>query len=212
MSDAVNSLRRCSSMRALLLVCPLSLFLAGGAALAQSVQRTELSTQKSEEEIKAIRERAIEWYNTCMEDWDQGTHMTKKEWKTTCERVQESVENGSWKIQLWTPSSIVERRADGPNFSLPPIKDGSLGISFDEGSRPDRLSCIVRWVAASRSRYVGGCIRVLDSDGALSFCGPPRRGILRASLRWRAFSRAGSSAGLGRATSPSCKDPLIRKP
>ena len=122
MSDAVNSLRRCSSMRALLLVCPLSLFLAGGAALAQSVQRTELSTQKSEEEIKAIRERAIEWYNTCMEDWDQGTHMTKKEWKTTCERVAR--ERGKWLLetQLWTPSSIVGRRADGPNFSLPLIR------------------------------------------------------------------------------------------
>jgi hypothetical protein len=94
-------------MRALLLACPLSLFLAGGAALAQSVQRTELSTQKSEEEIKSIRERAIEWYDTCMEDWDQGTHMTKKEWKTTCERVAR--ERGKWLLENPTMDALVNR-------------------------------------------------------------------------------------------------------
>jgi hypothetical protein len=70
----------------------LALPLATGAALAQSS-----STQKSEEEIKSAKERAVEWFRTCMADWDRATHMTKADWRITCERVAR--ERGKWLLE-----------------------------------------------------------------------------------------------------------------
>ena len=31
--------------------------------------------------------RVAEWLKTCLSDWDQAAHMTKSEWRTTCNRV-----------------------------------------------------------------------------------------------------------------------------
>ena len=31
--------------------------------------------------------RVAEWLATCLKDWDRATHMSKTEWRTTCERV-----------------------------------------------------------------------------------------------------------------------------
>jgi hypothetical protein len=42
---------------------------------------------KSAAAIKAIDERVAYWRTTCLQDWDAATHMTRKEWRTTCERV-----------------------------------------------------------------------------------------------------------------------------
>jgi hypothetical protein len=42
---------------------------------------------KSAEDIKAIDDRVDYWRKTCLQDWDAATHMTRKEWRTTCERV-----------------------------------------------------------------------------------------------------------------------------
>ena len=27
------------------------------------------------------------WLKTCLQDWDTATHMSKEQWRTTCERV-----------------------------------------------------------------------------------------------------------------------------
>jgi hypothetical protein len=82
-----------------------------GAAHAQSGQRPKPSTQKSEEEVRAAKERAVEWYKTCMGDWDQETHMSKKEWQITCERVAR--ERGKWLLENPTMDSLAKGGAKG---------------------------------------------------------------------------------------------------
>jgi hypothetical protein len=71
-------------MRAL--VCLLALSLASSMAIAQPVER-QLPAKKSVEDIKAIDERVDYWRSTCLQDWDAATHMSKSEWRATCERV-----------------------------------------------------------------------------------------------------------------------------
>jgi hypothetical protein len=63
--------------------CLLFSCLASTTVFAQSV----VEPPKSAEEIKAIEERVAYWRTTCLQDWDAATHMTRKEWRTTCERV-----------------------------------------------------------------------------------------------------------------------------
>jgi len=60
-------------------VCFLVLCLASATAVAQ--------LPKTAEEIKAIDERVTSWRTTCLGDWDAATHMTRAQWRTTCERV-----------------------------------------------------------------------------------------------------------------------------
>jgi hypothetical protein len=73
-------------MRALRVVClfVLSLFVEG-LPLAQSTEPGP--AVKSAEDIQSIKRRAAEWLTTCMGDWDAQTHMSKSQWRTTCERV-----------------------------------------------------------------------------------------------------------------------------
>jgi hypothetical protein len=52
---------------------------------------------KSAPEIKELKERVAFWLKTCLEDWDAATHMTQKEWRTTCNRV--AVERGNFLLQ-----------------------------------------------------------------------------------------------------------------
>jgi len=83
----------------LLRVCSLSLFVATVGAFAQSgadpasavLPKVQLpnatagfSGATSEEEI---RTKSAEWRAECLRDWDAQTHMTKKEWADTCQRV-----------------------------------------------------------------------------------------------------------------------------
>jgi hypothetical protein len=70
-------------------------------AFAQSDQQLESSTSpelapkgKSADSIPSNKERIADWLKTCVRDWDAATHMTRKEWRTTCERV--SVERGQY--------------------------------------------------------------------------------------------------------------------
>jgi hypothetical protein len=56
-------------------------------AFAQSVERPSSAAGKSADEVKAIDERVAYWRKTCLQDWDAATHMTRTEWRTTCERV-----------------------------------------------------------------------------------------------------------------------------
>jgi hypothetical protein len=95
-------------MRTLLFACALSLFLGGGAAFAQSVQRSEPATQKSDEDIKAIKERVAWWLKTCLGDWDRATHMTKREWRITCERV--ATERGKFLVENSAMDAFVKGR------------------------------------------------------------------------------------------------------
>ena len=60
----------------------LILCLANATAFAQA-----LDPPKSAEQIKDIETRVSYWRTTCLDDWDAATHMSKKEWRTTCERV-----------------------------------------------------------------------------------------------------------------------------
>ena len=60
------------------------------------------------EEVQPIKQRAPEdWLATCLADWDAQTHMTKIEWRTSCERV--SRERGYF--QLSTASVTASRLA-----------------------------------------------------------------------------------------------------
>ena len=85
-------------MRSLLHLSPLWLFLASVGALAQPpadppsavIPRALLpntapeGVPTSEEEI---RTKSAYWHDECIHDWDRQTHMTKKEWADTCQRV-----------------------------------------------------------------------------------------------------------------------------
>ena len=88
-------------MRALHVLCllVLSLFVEG-SAFAQSAEPGP--AVKSVEDIQSIKRRAAEWLTTCLGDWDAQTHMSKSEWRTTCERVSREREQ----FLLNTPGAI----------------------------------------------------------------------------------------------------------
>jgi hypothetical protein len=85
--------------------CFLALSLVGGMAFAEAEEQLEntpplpsASAQepgaeadkkpaKKSNRNQEIRARVAEWLKTCLADWDRATHMTKVEWRTTCERV-----------------------------------------------------------------------------------------------------------------------------
>ena len=37
--------------------------------------------------LEESKKRSAEWLKTCLGDWDAQTHMSKAEWRTTCQRV-----------------------------------------------------------------------------------------------------------------------------
>ena len=49
-----------------------------------------------------IDERVAMWLKTCLQDWDTATHMSKEQWRTTCERV--SKDRGKFLSE--TPASL----------------------------------------------------------------------------------------------------------
>jgi hypothetical protein len=61
------------------------------------------STEKSAKDVQEIKERVAFWLRTCLTDWDSATHMTRKEWRTTCDRVAAERE----KFLLQGPGSFV---------------------------------------------------------------------------------------------------------
>jgi hypothetical protein len=61
---------------------PPSLTQRPGSDTAKQAPSNQAETRKRE-----IKVRVAEWLRTCLADWDQSTHMTKKEWRNTCERV-----------------------------------------------------------------------------------------------------------------------------
>jgi len=73
-------------MGALHVVCWFVLsLLVEGTAFAQSAE--PVPAGRSAEDVQSIKQRAAEWLTTCLGDWDAQTHMTKTEWRTTCQRV-----------------------------------------------------------------------------------------------------------------------------
>jgi hypothetical protein len=85
-------------MWSLLRVCPFSLFLASVGALAQPAadpsntilpyaQLPNTAPQLGTASEEEIRTKSAQWHTECIGDWDRQTHMTKKEWANTCQRV-----------------------------------------------------------------------------------------------------------------------------
>jgi len=80
-------------------MCLLAVLHAGGMAMAQSGQQLESTVSsdggkqapvpavQSETRRQEIKTRVAEWLATCLKDWDQATHMTRREWQATCKRV-----------------------------------------------------------------------------------------------------------------------------
>ena len=104
-------------------VCFLVLCLAAESALAQSAappntitlplssplaQSPLSSGAKSADDIKQIKETVAAWLKTCLTDWDAETHMTRKEWRTTCERV--ASERGKFLLETPLDSLSMFRR------------------------------------------------------------------------------------------------------
>ena len=52
-----------------------------------SVAATRATLPNSSEKSDQSRQRGRTWFARCMQDWDTGTHMTKKDWERTCSRL-----------------------------------------------------------------------------------------------------------------------------
>jgi hypothetical protein len=82
-------------MRTLLCICGFSAAIAQGAAYAQfdglssaaSVAAARAALPNSGEKPEQSQARGRAWFVRCMQDWDLGTHMTKKDWERTCRRL-----------------------------------------------------------------------------------------------------------------------------
>src|SRR5262245_48402128 len=79
----------------------LALSLIPSIIFAQSMQSatpaSPARTVASPEELAAMKERVSFWLKTCLEDWDTATHMSRKEWEVTCQRV--ASERGRFLLQ-----------------------------------------------------------------------------------------------------------------
>jgi len=90
----------------LLRVCSLALFLASVGAFAEPAadppttvlpyapntvlpyaQPPNTAPQVGPPSEEEIREKTAYWHDECIRDWDRQTHMTKKEWSDTCQRI-----------------------------------------------------------------------------------------------------------------------------
>jgi hypothetical protein len=79
-------------MRTLLFVGTVFLLCAGAAAFAQSSKRegaaaTPTAVPNAQLSPAEIKERGAQYLTDCVNDWDKGTHMSKKDWTRTCRRV-----------------------------------------------------------------------------------------------------------------------------
>jgi hypothetical protein len=44
-------------------------------------------TTVTRERSATVKEHVSNWLETCLQDWDAETHMTRGEWRTTCQRL-----------------------------------------------------------------------------------------------------------------------------
>jgi hypothetical protein len=77
-------------------VCLLAVGLSGGIALAEPDHRSEAplplliaAEGTPQEGGQSVGDRIAQWLKSCVDDWDAATHMTRNEWRTTCERVSQ---------------------------------------------------------------------------------------------------------------------------
>jgi hypothetical protein len=60
------------------------------------------------EEVRAVKEQASEdWLAACLIDWDAQTHMTRIEWRASCERV--AAERGYFQLSTASVTSISDK-------------------------------------------------------------------------------------------------------
>jgi hypothetical protein len=71
-------------------------------ALAPGAEQDKKPAGNSPEQVQEIKKRSAEWLKTCLGDWDAQTHMSKAEWRTTCQRVSKEREQ----FLLSTPGAI----------------------------------------------------------------------------------------------------------
>ena len=77
------------------IVCLLAVGLSGGIALAEPGQRSKnpsplpIAAEGESQDSQSVSERIAQWLKSCLDDWDAATHMTRNEWRTTCERVSQ---------------------------------------------------------------------------------------------------------------------------
>jgi hypothetical protein len=86
----------------------------------------ETLVSRSNASTKDIDDRVAEWLKTCLADWDSETHMSKAEWRSTCQRVS------------------AERR----KFL---IEEAEKGVSFDPIDRTLRKGGPAPWLLKSHS-------------------------------------------------------------
>jgi hypothetical protein len=73
----------------------LMLSLGAGAALSQTAPRVPGTTATPAEDAKDKAYAAA--IANCERLWDRDTHMTKKEWSSTCRRVQARLKQMEWR-------------------------------------------------------------------------------------------------------------------
>ena len=76
-------------MRRFFLVGVAIVIAACGVASAQSNKREAAAPAVPEAQLSPaeIRERGAQYLADCVNDWDKGTHMSKRDWTRTCRRV-----------------------------------------------------------------------------------------------------------------------------
>ena len=114
-------------------VTTLALVLSAGAALAQtgsvtpgpsapaagSAAPAKSAADASGKAPRTGKSAVEEAKADCMRLWDKGTHMSKREWSSTCDRIQTRLDN--LKIESLDLTGIGIRKKAGPG------KQGSVG-------------------------------------------------------------------------------------
>jgi len=143
--------------------CFLVLYLAAEQAFAQSTAPPNTITlpsssplalsppssgEKSPKRIAEIKARVAFWLKTCLEDWDAQTHMTRNEWRTTCNRVAiergqflltnpDSFSNGEPSAFTSLTESHIATAAHDPKLLL----TRRVLLSFQSSNAPERGGC-----------------------------------------------------------------------
>ena len=91
----------------------LSLALGTGAALAQSAHPPTTGAITKEDRKAAAAKKAAEGVAECMKLWDAKTHMTKREWARTCQRIQTRLENLKVDGSLGLPKAAERKSGKG---------------------------------------------------------------------------------------------------
>ena len=85
------------------------LILGGVLAFVTAEFAEPLPADNPAEEPRVIKIAPQDWLVSCLADWDEQTHMTKTEWRSSCERV--ASERGYFQLSTASVTSIGERKA-----------------------------------------------------------------------------------------------------